>query len=605
MHPSRTPALTPGESGGYGAEFDFLRGARLRRPVRIDAAFSDGQPMSNYYPPGQFSGEDKGNETWRLLVIVGLVTLLWIAWPLIFPSQKPPATPDAGARSDAPVAADSGAGPASSQPASLAATQPESAPASRPAEQFVEMHSTQVAARLSTWGAALVDFKLSDYVDELKRQKDRLPPPVDLVPAKGASEHSFTVRATAGTFPLAFDAAYRIVESNEQRVVMQHDTGRGVLVTRTFKFEGQNHNRFEVETAFENQTDQPHSVVLQMAVTGREREGERSEGGFFAPPLDQMSWMCRTDSLHQQLSLKHETDETLPGPVAWAGIDRHYFLAAMVPRTGQTQSCAVRRQAERGLLVAIDYAPLELPPRQSVTLLTSGYFGPKQLGMLRELQAHVEEAINFGWFGVLARPMLWLLVWFFGFVKNYGLAIILLTIVVKAVLYPVTQKSFESAERMKKLQPLIKELQQKYKADKLMLSQKQMELFKQHHVSPLGGCLPMLLQMPIWIALYRTLYSAVELYQQPFIAGWIDNLAIRDPTYVMPIAVGVVMVVQQLLTPTPADQPAMKYMMWSMPIVFTLFMLSLPSGLALYIFVNSLLSIAQQFYIRRKFAAKP
>ncbi|MFH1810800.1 MAG: membrane protein insertase YidC [Pseudomonadota bacterium] len=557
-------------------------------------------------PPG-YPGEERGSDTWRLMLAVALIAGLWMLWPLLFPSPPPPDTPPVAASQ--PTSEDGGilaqATPLSAAGAPISGSAmhaPSSAPV-RPDEAFVEVRSDVVHARLSTWGAAFVDFQLVEFEDEVKREKGKTPPPVDLVPGKGAGDRSFALRSTAGTFALPADAAYEVVEQAPEKVILRHDTGTGVVVTRSFRFDDSRYS-FEVEDSFENRGSTAHSAQLELSVTGQERSGEREGGSMFTPAVDQMSWACRTDVTHRTLSAKHEKDETRSGTVSWAGIDRQFFLAAMVPREGQTASCSARRLGEHGLQVVVSYLPVTISPGQSLRLVSTGYFGPKQVDRLEKLQSNVVEAIDFGWFGVIARPMLWLLVMFYGWVHNYGLAIILLTFSVKLVLLPVTQKAFESAERMKKVQPLIKELQAKYKSDRMMLGQKQMELFKEHKVSPLGGCLPMALQMPIWIALYRTLYTSVELYQQPFIEGWIDNLAFKDPTYVLPILVTAFMLVQQFFTPLPQDNPSMKYMMWGMPIFFGFIMLQLPAGLGIYILINSVLTVIQQAYIRRKFGTK-
>jgi YidC/Oxa1 family membrane protein insertase len=186
---------------------------------------------------------------------------------------------------------------------------------------------------------------------------------------------------------------------------------------------------------------------------------------------------------------------------------------------------------------------------------------------------------------------------FFSVFKNYGVAIILLTVVVRLILYPITFKSMKSMKDMQKIQPLITEIREKYKDDKEKMNQEVMRLYQSHKINPLGGCLPLLLQLPIFIALYKALFVAIELRQSPFCL-WIKDLSEMDPYYVTPIVMGLSYFLQQKMTPTSAD-PTQQKMMMLMPVVFTVIFLNLPSGLVLYFFVSNLLSIAQQVYMNK------
>jgi YidC/Oxa1 family membrane protein insertase len=226
------------------------------------------------------------------------------------------------------------------------------------------------------------------------------------------------------------------------------------------------------------------------------------------------------------------------------------------------------------------------------------YLGPKDIDRLKEAEVGLEDSIDFWIVGVLAKPMLNLLRWFHSLVGSWALAIIMLTILVKLALLYWTQKSFSQMQRMAKLKPMMDELKEKYGKDKERLNTEMMSLYKREKVNPLGGCLPMLLQMPIWIALYRTIYSSVELYQAP-LGGWIQDLSAADPYFVLPVILGASMFAQQKLTPTTMDSAQAKMMLYMMPIMFTVFMLFLPSGLNLYILVNTFLTMAQQFYLRK------
>ena len=229
------------------------------------------------------------------------------------------------------------------------------------------------------------------------------------------------------------------------------------------------------------------------------------------------------------------------------------------------------------------------------------YAGPKDLDYLAAAapEAGLDGAVDFWIVGFLAQPMIFFLKLFHGVIPHWGVAIILLTILVKLLLLPLTHKSFQSMQAMQKLKPDMEELKKKYGTDKQKLNQEMMALYKRHKVNPLGGCLPLLLQMPIYIALYRSIYASVELYQAPLF-GWIGDLSAPDPYYVLPILLGASMFLQQKLAPTAVDSRQARMMMYFMPIMFTVFMLFLPSGLVLYIFVNTLLTMVQQLMIKKK-----
>jgi YidC/Oxa1 family membrane protein insertase len=219
------------------------------------------------------------------------------------------------------------------------------------------------------------------------------------------------------------------------------------------------------------------------------------------------------------------------------------------------------------------------------------------------LNAELHDAIDLGWFSFLAIPIREILVFFHRIAPNWGVAIIMLTMFIKLLLFPVTHKAFVSMEKMRELQPQIAALQKKYENDRMKLGEEQMKLFRESGTSPFGGCLPMILQMPIYIALYRTIQGTTELYNAPFVL-WIQDLSHQDPYLILPLLMGVTMWGQNKLSPQAIDNPQMAAVQKIMPFMFTAFMLFLPSGLVLYIFVNMLLSIAQQLYIRRSLEKK-
>ena len=244
------------------------------------------------------------------------------------------------------------------------------------------------------------------------------------------------------------------------------------------------------------------------------------------------------------------------------------------------------------------------------------FFGPKSTKILKGLDYELSKAINFGMFNFLAKPCLWFMNIIYGIIPNYGVAIILLTVFIKAILWPLGTKSYKSMAQMKKIQPLMMELREKYKNDKKKMNMEIMALYKTYKVNPVGGCLPMLLQMPVFFALYRMLYEAIELRHAPFF-GWITDLSAPDRLFrfgfsipfmqepygipVLTIIMGGTMFLQQKLTP-PMGDPAQAKMMMFMPLIFTVIFINFSSGLVLYWLINNVLSIAQQYHITKKFA---
>jgi YidC/Oxa1 family membrane protein insertase len=253
---------------------------------------------------------------------------------------------------------------------------------------------------------------------------------------------------------------------------------------------------------------------------------------------------------------------------------------------------------------------ITLAPGTEQSFVYGLYFGPKKLSILKDIGSELSRAINFGWFDVIAKPMLWLLNFFYAFIKNYGVAIILLTILIKAVFWPITQKGMKSMKNMQKLQPKVAKLKEKFKDDPQKMNQEMMALYKTYKVNPLGGCLPLVLQIPFFFALYKVLLMSIELRHAPFML-WINDLSAPDRLWVgfdipflhgipvLTLLMGGSMYLQQKMTPTTAD-PTQARIMQMLPIIFTFMFLNFASGLVLYWFVNNLLSILQQQLINRQ-----
>jgi len=311
-----------------------------------------------------------------------------------------------------------------------------------------------------------------------------------------------------------------------------------------------------------------------------------------------------------------EVYEPYIGEVDWAGVQTPYFLSALLPDqpTQANARIVVLERAKSGA-VELFFDPVEVPSGQSVAREFRGYVGPKEASRLEAIGGSAIASINMGWWWVapLARVFNTLLDMLYAVIPNYGVAIILLTIMVRLVTAPLTIKQMRSMERMRQLQPRIKALQEKYADDKPKQSEEMMRLYKQEKVNPLGGCLPMLLQFPVFIGLYYALRSSIHLRHAPFF-GWIDDLSAPDmllelpgigvPIRVLPLLNGLTMFVQQKITPMQADPAQARMMMIVMPIMMTVIFYQFPSGLVLYWMMSSVLAVTHQLLIGRKMQSK-
>lgn len=296
-------------------------------------------------------------------------------------------------------------------------------------------------------------------------------------------------------------------------------------------------------------------------------------------------------------SIKEEI--TIEGDILWTSIEEKYFTSAIISKDQKPVQIRLGKTADNLVAYQLFYPLISLKPGEEKLYTFSLYLGPKDIDILKSQGAHLEQSVVFGWFDIIARPLLFTLKFFNAYLGNYGLAIILLTIIIKILFWPLTHKSFESMKSMQQIQPELAILKEKYKDNKEEFAKQQLAIYKKYKVNPLSGCLPTIIQIPVFIALYNSLMYAIELRHANFISFWINDLSDKDPTYIAPIIMGFSMLVQQKMTPTSADPAQAKVMMF-MPIIFTVMFLSFPSGLVIYWLVNNVISIAQQLYINKK-----
>lgn len=285
----------------------------------------------------------------------------------------------------------------------------------------------------------------------------------------------------------------------------------------------------------------------------------------------------------------------------WIGILQHYFVAAWLPKEKTQREYFTRKLSGDSYTVGTIIPINKLAPGSKTSLSVSLYAGPAQSN-LDNVAPGLGLSVDYGWLTVIAKPMFWVMTWLHSWVHNWGVAIILLTVIIKLLFFPLSAASYRSMAKMRVVAPKLEKIKKQYGDDREKLNQAMMELYKTEKINPLGGCLPVMIQIPVFIALYWSILESVEMRYAPFF-GWIQNLSVADPYYILPVIMGVSMLLQSKLNPPPPD-PMQAKLMRIMPVIFSVVFFFFPAGLVLYSVVNNLLSIGQQWYITRNLEAQ-
>lgn len=434
---------------------------------------------------------------------------------------------------------------------------------------------------------------------------------------QGSRYFPFAVAFADDAITLPSKAVYQFVEAESERATTGADGGDAGWHKVAYRYVDPK-QRFQITKTYALDLENPYSLDLQVAVTNLMAEGRISdqlaldifgykdpeeESSFLDMMPDQIEGLCQTtDDIEREVygsvesPLSFEEFETV-----WGGLDSRYFVFAAAPAKPAV-SCQMERVSENYLRTRLVQGEFSVGPGETYAMDYDVFIGPKDYGVLDNLEPSMGAAVDYGFWTFLAVPLRWFLVYVYGLVGNWGLAIILMTLVIRLLLWPINQKVYGNGERMKEVQPELTKVREKYKNDQQKMTEETMRLFKENKVSPLG-CAPMLLQFPILLALYYMILNSVELYQADF-ALWYTDLSAPDPYFVLPVLMGVVMFVQQSFMTIETPNPQMKTIMKIMPVTFTAFMLFLPSGVVLYYFVSLLLGLGQQWWIKKQFADK-
>lgn len=343
--------------------------------------------------------------------------------------------------------------------------------------------------------------------------------------------------------------------------------------------------RVRVRANFKNKV--PEKAFLNLVTKGLADDPEE---------MDRELFHFANGSIERNL-IKDEIEPTeIVAPSKWVGMGSRYFIFAVVPDGVAPEKVLIQSTGEKSAQASLQFPVVN----SGLDLKFKVVFVPKKLDVLRAIDPSLDTTVQLGFFTFLAYPILWTLKWIYKYVHNYGIAIIILTLIVKLLTFPLVVKSMKGMRKMAEFQPKMNALKEKHKDDKDAFNREMMMMMKSSGYNPMAGCFPMLLQMPIFFALYSVLYAAVELYRAPFF-GWMQDLSARDPYLVTPILMTVVMYFQQkLMPPSPGMDPAQRKVMQFMPIIFGAFMLTTPSGLCVYMLVNAIASVVQQQYLNKK-----
>ena len=469
--------------------------------------------------------------------------------------------------------------------------------------ELVDIRSASLEGRLALKGGRIDTLFLPRYSETMK-QKD----PVQVFSPAGKKVFFYEAGWLAEN--IATPDGNTLWQSQDtkltpdQPVTITWQSPDGLQFQRQYILNPEDYS-ITVVDGISNETERPVSLVhyaqIHKGMTPDVLKDVRAQSTFtrFVGPEGYL------ENEHKTIDYK---DMMQDGPVSfssregWAGISTPYFLSSLVPEQQEMDKKITFRHSrvrnKEFFSVDVQSLPTVVQPGSYTEQVYRVYAGPKRIDILENQQAHMERAVDFGWFHIIARFFFDLVMWFYGLVGNLGVAVILVTLMIKIVLWPLAAKSYVAMSRMKQLQPKMTQLKEKHGDDRQAMSMEMMALYRQHKVNPMSGCWPVLIQIPIFFAFYKMILISFEFRHEPFML-WIQDLSARDPYFVLPIIMGLTMVIQQKLNPTPAD-PVQEKVMKILPVMFTVIFAMFPAALVLYWTTNSILSVAQQWFVMRK-----
>ena len=556
----------------------------------------------------------------NLLIAIALSFLIFLGWSALF-APKPVVNQDQAVQSgeNAGNATQTSEAEKSGKPARPEQAPAEAAPLVDTSKQGAQISTPSKTLTVDTplytmvvseQGAAITSMKIKKYRETV----DPNSPPKQVIPSELAggsvllsSSGALAKTLESSRYTMDLDKASVTVDKAPLHVSFHTVLENGLQVEKTFTFSPDTylvHQDITLYNGGDKPFDEKIAFVLRQIISGG-----GSRYGFEGPS-------GLIDNHLQQLQIKKITEsKPISGNVQWLALETRYFMSSLVatePLKGEMVTEKTDDVIQNKLVIEDGVLGSHEREKAAIDI----YIGPKELTELRKLNNGLDRAIQFGWFDFIAKPCLWFMNFIYSIIPNYGVAIIILTIITRMLFWPLATKSYKSMSEMRKIQPLMQEIREKYKDDKTKMNQEMMSLYKTYKINPVGGCLPMLIQLPVFFALYRMLYQVIELRHAPFIL-WINDLSAPDrllhfdfkipfmePPYGIPmltLIMGATSLLQQKMTPTPGDPTQAKMMMF-MPVFLTVIFINFSSGLVLYWLVSNILSIAQQYYTQKKMA---
>ena len=547
-------------------------------------------------------------EQLRTLLIVGMcvvVFLMWQQWRIDYgpsPTEAPSVTREDGGDVPAPAPAtlseDTGV-PEIPSDAIEEQVAPATTAPSVAEREVVNVRTDVVNAEIDLAGGNLHRLELLHYPVSVDRPDLPFRLLGDIEPDVFVAQTGLLSAADAPNHRAGFRSArreYALGDADELEVRLDWESDGPIGVTKVYTFR---RDSYLIDVSYEvrNNADTPWAGRLYGQFL---RAEVPPEGGLFRTYTYTGGVISGPEKPYEKIEFSDMAKNLLERETSggWVAMIQHYFAGAWIPDQSATNRFYSLEPDGVRYVLGLMTPGVRVRPGESSVLGIGLYVGPKVQARMEAAAPNLKRAVDYGWLWLIAQPLFWLLDWIHGIVGNWGWSIIILTLLVKLAFFHLSAASYKSMARMRKVQPRITAIRDRYGGDKSQMNQKMMELYREEKINPLGGCLPIVVQIPVFIALYWVLLESVELRQASFVF-WLKDLSVYDPFFVLPLMMGATMFIQQKLNPAPPD-PLQARIMMALPFVFTFLFLFFPSGLVLYWFINNLLSIAQQWVITRK-----